>query len=198
MRPDLTIVIPTQGRHTLGCALESLHPEYHGGVRAEVLVVADTHLMEPERAGQIMDSCWSFGMASLAHDAGYHDWGYPQLRRGYELAQGAYVLNAGDDDVYVPGALPAILNALEETGEGPVMFRAEMHPSPNRGHKGAPMLVWTDRRLEEGVITGQNLATPNVPGRIGGWACDWKHAFETVALWGGLVHWREEVIARCY
>jgi hypothetical protein len=196
MRPDLTIVIPTQGRHTLGCALESLHPEYHGGVRAEVLVVADTH--SPLLMAELGDVCREWGVTYVEHDAGYHDWGYPQLRRGYELAQGAYVLNAGDDDVYVPGALPAILNALEETGEGPVMFRAEMHPSPNRGHKGAPMLVWTDRRLEEGVITGQNLATPNVPGRIGGWASDWKHAFETVALWGGLVHWREETIVRCY
>lgn len=195
MRPDVTIVIPSQGRHTLGCALESLRPEYQGGVLADVLVVADTHspLLMDVRA-----LCRDYHVDYTEHDAGYHDWGYCQLRYGYERAQGAYVLNCGDDDVYVPGALPAIHRALEETGEGPVMFRAEMHPSPHRGHRGAPMLVWTEKRLEEGVITGQNLATPNVPGRIGGWSNDWKHAFETVALWGGLVHWREETIVRCY
>lgn len=192
---DLTIVIPTQGRHTLPRCLESLLPDRHAGVRAEVLVVADTHsplLMDVEAL------CREYGVTYLEHDAGYHDWGYPQLRRGYEVAQGAYIMNVGDDDVYVPGALPASLNAIEEVGEGPIMFRAEMHPSPNRGHRGAPMLVWTERRLEEGIITGQNLVTPNVPGRIGGWSCDWKHALETVALWGGLVHWRDEIIARCY
>jgi hypothetical protein len=192
---DLTIVIPTQGRLTLPCVLESLRPELQGGARAEVLVVADTHsplLMD------VVAVCREYGAAYTEHDAGYHDWGYPQLRRGYEAAQGAYVLNCGDDDVYVPGALPMIKRALEEVGEGPVMFRAELHPSPNRGHTGAPMLVWTDRRLEEGIITGQNLATPNVPGRIGGWSNDWKHALETVALWGGLVHWRDEIIVRCY
>jgi hypothetical protein len=192
---DLTIVIPTQGRSTLPYCLASLRPEHQGGVRAEILVVADTHspfLMD------VQGACRQADVTYLEHDAGYHDWGYPQLRRGYEIATGAYILNCGDDDVYVPGALPAIIRALDEVGEGPVMFRAELHPSPNRGHTGRPMLVWTEQRLEEGIITGQNLATPNVPGRIGGWACDWKHAFETVALWGGQVTWREEVICRCY
>ena len=191
---DLTIVIPTQGRATLPRCLASLVPEQHAGVRAEILVVADTHsplLMDVEAV------CREYGVFYLEHDAGYHDWGYPQLRYGYEMAQGTYILNCGDDDVYTPGALPAIQRALEETGEGPVMFRAEMHPSPNRGN-GLPVLLWSDRRLAEKIITGQNLATPNVPGRIGGWSNDWKHALETVALWGGLVHWREEVICRCH
>lgn len=192
---DLTICIPTRGRHTLPRCLASLAPDRQDGVRAEVLVVADTHspLLSDVRA-----VCREYGVKYREHDAGYHDWGYPQLRRGYELAQGAYVLNAGDDDIYRPGALPAIQRALSETGEGPVMFRAEMYPSPNRGHKGAPMLVWTEQRLEEQAITGQNLATPNVPGRIGGWACDWKHALETVALWGGICHWQSNIIVECY
>lgn len=195
MRPDLTIVIPTQGRATLPRCLASLAPELHAGVRAEVLVVADTHspLLMDVRA-----VCREYDVTYREHDAGYHDWGYPQLAYGYGRAVGTFICNIGDDDVYVPGALPAILRALEETGEGPVMFRAEMYPSPNRGHVGGPTVVWSERRLAEQLITGQNLATPNEPGRIGGWPNDWKHALETVALWGGLVHWREEIICRCY
>lgn len=192
---DLTIVVPTRGRHTLPRCLASLAPELHDGYRAQVLVIADTH---SELLSDVRSVAQQYGVEYLEHDAGYHDWGYPQLRYGYEKGAGDFLLNVGDDDVSVPGALPAILNALEEVGEGPVMFRAEMHPSPNRGHTGAPMLVWTERRLEEGVITGQNLATPNVPGKIGGWSNDWKHAFETVALWDGRVAWREETIVRCY
>jgi glycosyltransferase involved in cell wall biosynthesis len=194
MRPDLTIVIPTQGRATLPRCLASLWAQFHDGYRAEVLVVADTHspLLMDVRA-----ACRAEGVTYLEHDAGYHDWGYPGLRYGYEQASGSHILNIGDDDAYIPGALPAIMAAIEEVGEGPVMFRAEMHPSPNRGN-GRPVVLWSQQRLEEQVITGQNLATPNVPGRIGGWSNDWKHALETVALWGGLVHWREEIIVRCY
>lgn len=192
---DLTIVVPTQGRHTLPRCLESLRPDRQGGVMAQVLVVADTHsplLMDVEAV------CNEYRVSYVEHDAGYHDWGYCQLRRGYEVARGRYIMNCGDDDIYVEGALPAILRAIEETGEGPLMFRAEMHPSPNRGHRGAPVVLWSEKRLEEQIITGQNLATPNVPGRIGGWANDWKHALETVALWDGLVHWRDEIVVRCY
>jgi hypothetical protein len=106
-------------------------------------------------------------------------------------------MNCGDDDVYVAGAFEAIRRAIEEVGPGPVMFRAELHPSPNRGNT-APVLVWSERRLDEKIITGQNLATPNVPGRIGDWENDWRHAQQTVALWDGCVHWREEVICRCF
>lgn len=190
---DLTIVIPTRGRSTLPRCLDSIRSQASPGA-VEILLVVDTHsplISDPLRLAHEYACMWA------EHDAGYHDWGYPQLRYGYERAQGRYILNCGDDDVYVAGAIPAILAALRETGEGPVMFRAEMHPSPNRGNR-EPVVLWSEKRLVEQVITGQNLATPNVPGRIGGWACDWMHALETVSLWGGLVHWREELIVRCY
>lgn len=191
---DLSIVIPTQGRDTLARCLESMRPSHHGGRRPEILVVADTHspLLLDVRA-----VCHTYGVTYLEHDAGYHDWGYPQLRYGYERATGAYILNIGDDDIYVPGAFKAMQAAIEASPPGPVMFRAELHPSPHRGNT-APVLVWSERRLEEGIITGQNLATPNVTGKIGGWTNDWKHCLETVALWDGAVTWRDETICRCY
>jgi hypothetical protein len=191
---DLSIVIPTQGRETLRRCLASMRPEHHGGYRAEILVVADTHsplLMD------VASLCRAEGVTYLEHDAGYHDWGYPGLQYGYEWASGSHLLNIGDDDVYVPGAFEMICRAIEEVGVGPVMFRAELHPSPNRGNT-APVVLWSEKRLAEKVITGQNLATPNVPGKIGGWENDWRHAEDTVAHWDGLVTWREEVICRCY
>ena len=40
---DLTIVIPTQGRHTLPRCLDSLRPDLQGAAPVEILVVADTH-----------------------------------------------------------------------------------------------------------------------------------------------------------
>lgn len=191
---DLSIVIPTQGRETLRRCLASMRPEHQRGYRPEVLVVADTH---SPLFMNVADVCRAEGVTYLEHDAGYHDWGYPQLAYGYANASGSHIMNYGDDDVYLPGAFTAIRAAIDKVGPGPVMFRAAMYPSPNRGNT-IPVVLWSEKRLAEKVITGQNLATPNVPGKIGGWSNDWKHALETVALWDGCVHWREEIICRCF
>ena len=192
---DLTIVIPTQGRATLDRCLRSMLPEHHGGYRAEVIVVADVH---SPLLCDVAGSVRQYGMTYVEYDGGRHDWGYPQLGYGYSIAGGAYVLNQGDDDVYEPGAFETIRRAIEEVGEGPLLFRALMHPSASRPC-GDPLLLWGRRGLiTRGRVTGQNLATPNVPGRIGTWVDDFVHMETVINAWGGLVHWREEVIARCY
>lgn len=194
-RPELTIVIPTRGRATLERCLESMFPRHHGGYRPEVMVVADTHsplLMDVELRARI------FGARYVEHDAGRHDWGYPQLQVGYALATGSHILNIGDDDVYTEGAFEMIRAAIEASDPGPRLFRAEMHPSPNRGNT-EPVLLWAERgRFERQHITGQNLCTPNATGRLGMWTDDFAHAEMVVAAWGGQVAWRDEIIARCY
>jgi hypothetical protein len=193
--PELTIVIPTQGRHTLPRCLESMRPEFHGGYRPQVLVVADTHsglLMDVKAAAQ------AIGAEYLEHDAGTHNWGYPQLQYGYERADGDYILNIGDDDVYEAGAFETIRRVIDDVGAGPILFRALMHHSATRSIGGS-LLLWRDRgNLERGTVTGQNFAMPNVPGRTGFWWDDFCHMEAVIGAWGGLVHWREEVIARCY
>lgn len=136
MSADLTIVIPSQGRATLKRCLESMWSPYHDGYRAEVIVVADTH--SPLRM-DVKALATYYGVTYLEHDAGRHDWGYPQLQYGYERAQGDYILNLGDDDVYEPRAFEMIRHAIAEVGEGPLLFRALMHPSASRPC-GAPLL----------------------------------------------------------
>lgn len=198
MSADLTIVIPTQGRETLPNCLASMLPKYHGGYRVDILVVADTHGATQRTLETIAGYVYDFNTTYLEYDAGHHDWGYPQLQYGYERAQGDYILNIGDDDVYEPGAFEMIRRAIDEVGEGPLLFRALMHPSASRPC-GDPLLLWSRRGLlRRGRVTGQNLATPNVPGRIGQWVDDFVHMETVINAWGGLVHWREEVIARCY
>lgn len=193
--PDLTIVIPTQGRETLPRCLASMAADVQSGPRPEIIVVADTHA--PPLIG-VAALCRTFGVSYAEHDAGTHNWGYPQLQHGYEQAEGSYILNIGDDDVYEPGAFEAIRAAIRETSEGPLLFRALMHPSPSRPCR-RPMLLWSERgQLVRGKVSGQNLATPNAPGRIGFWWDDFCHMETVVNAWGGLVHWREEQIARCY
>lgn len=193
---DLTIVIPTQGRATLERCLESMFPKHHGGYRPEVLIVADTHsplLMDVELRARI------FGATYLEHDAGRHDWGYPQLQYGYERASGDYIMNIGDDDVYEPGAFEIVRTAIAELDEPtPLLFRALMHPSVSRPC-GNPIVLWGQKGLlKRSRVTGQNLICPNVPGKIGVWIDDFIQMEHTISLHDGRVVWRDEMIARCY
>lgn len=193
-RPLLTVVIPTQGRSTLPRALKSIRSQASHEV--EILVVADTHsplLMDV--AALCRDECAIY----LEHDAGRHNWGYPQLNYGYERAQGAYLLNIGDDDVMVPGAPRAITRAIGDVGSGPILFRAELHPSPNRGDQRVPVVLWSDvGDLRRGRVTGQNLCTPNDPSRLAQFPDDFTQMVDTIDRWGGLVTWRSEIIVRMY
>lgn len=198
MSPDLTIVIPTQGRHTLPACLYSMAAEQQPGPRPEILIVADTHspLLMDVRA-----ACRRFGATYLEHDAGRHDWGYPQLQAGYARARGSHIINAGDDDIYAPGAFETIRSAIAEAGPGRLpFFRAELHPSPHRGHV-VPTLCWIERgRFERSWVTGQNFVCPNDPAVMGAWLDDFSQMSETVRNLGGpdVLVWRDEVIARCY
>lgn len=195
----LTIVIPTQGRATLPRCLASMAAVSQPGPRPEILIVADTHsplLMDVEGL------CRDYGAVYLEHDAGRHDWGYPQLQHGYERAQGEYILNVGDDDVYEPGAFEIIRSAIEQAGPGRLpFFRALLHPSPTRGHT-APTLCWIERgRFERSYVTGQNFVCPNDPSVMGFWTDDFSQMSETVHRMGGaeqVLVWRDEITARCY
>ncbi len=193
---DLTVCIPTRGRETLPRCLESMRLENQPGPRPEIVVIADTHsplLMD------VKALCRQERVTYLEHGAGYHDWGYPQLQVGYDLAQGDYILNCGDDDVYEPGAFEMIRNAIDELpSTRPLLFRALMHPSVSRPC-GNPLILWGRRGLiRRGRVTGQNLIAPNVPARLGRWTDDYIHLEQTVSLWDGLLEWRDECIARCY
>jgi hypothetical protein len=193
---DLTIVIPTQGRETLNRCLNSMLPSRQGNGPVQILVVADTHSPLQQ---DVKWMCEQYHVTYLEFDAGWHDWGYPQLQYGYDLALGDYIMNIGDDDVYEPGAFTVIRQAIAELPSArPLLFRALMHPSVSRPC-GDPLLLWRLRgQIVRGTVTGQNLIAPNVPALLGCWVDDFHHLAETVNLWDGLVEWRDEVIARCY
>lgn len=197
-RPFLTVVIPTQGRSTLSRAISSIRSQMGAGAGAvEVLIVADTH------SGLIQDVkslAESFEAHYTEHDAGYHDWGYPQLGYGYAHAEGRYIMNFGDDDIWLPGAFDTIRLAIgSQDRQRPLMFKAELQPSPHRGDQRVPVVLWSDREdYRRGRITGQNLCAPNVPGRLGRWGDDFSHTIETINSWDGRVDWIDSVICRCY
>lgn len=186
MSRPFTVVIPTIGRETLARTLESIDPRL-----ASVIVVADTHgplLSDVEKIAREYDASY----ADL--DAGAHDTGSPQLHLGYQLAGGTYVMSCGDDDVYEPDAFETILSAM---GDHPAMFKVVLYPNEQRGNT-TPAELWSEPAIERFKVTGQGFVTPNVKPTMGRWVDDVTFMRETVALHGGRIDWREEVIARCY
>lgn len=197
IRPMFTVVIPTIGRETLGRTVESIRSQSYCA-NAEIIVVMDTHGGLPEEVEEsVRSTCKASGFWPLSLDAGAHDIGSPQLHMGFQRAHGVYVLNCGDDDVYEPGAFQAMASAIERQDVyHPLMFKVELHPAPHRGNR-EPVVLWDRQEIAEGRVTGQGFVCPNDPQRMGRWVNDWTFMRETVALHGGRIEWREELIARC-
>lgn len=194
-RPLFTVVIPTIGRPSLPKTLASINTDL-----AEVTVVADTFEMGDTIQEAIHAEAATFGARYLEVDAGFHDWGSPQLQAGYAAAEGEYILNCGDDDVYEPFALETIKRAIDSIAAPvPMMFRTVLHPAPQRGNDH-PVVLWADPELRNRNITGQCFVIPNDQSKIGRWdiLVDFGFITSTIDLWGGQVAWRTEIISQCY
>lgn len=196
-RPLFTVVIPTIGRETLVRTLESIRDQ-RGPDVVEIIVVADAFEMEPSKLDEIRIEAKLYEARCAGVDAGRHDTGSPQLAYGYEQAQGAWIVNLGDDDLYEPYAFTAMRRAIEnDVTTRPLMFRTVLHPAPHRGNE-LPIVLWHRPEIVRGLITGQCFAVPNVPEKLGGWVDDVTFMSETIEKWDGLVGWRTEVVSQCY
>lgn len=100
-RPLFTVVIPTIGRDSLPKTLASIPAAIENDL-VEVIVVADAHGNNAYNLHKIEADARRFGARYLEVDAGYHDVGSPQLQAGYAAAEGQWILNCGDDDIYEP------------------------------------------------------------------------------------------------
>lgn len=197
MYKTFTVVVPTLGRETLLKTLDSIPNIGHD---IEVIVVADTFEMHNNNILATKSLAYDYGAKFVEINAGKHDWGSPQLQKGYELATGAWVLNCGDDDIYEPFAFATISRRLNKSSEiCPRMFRTVLHPSPVRGNE-VPVVLWHIPSLINKNITGQCLVIPNIKDKIGSWnkLVDYGFICETIEKFGGNVVWCEEVISQCY
>lgn len=196
VQPLFTVVIPTLGRETLERTLASIRGQRLGNL-AEILVVQDSYEATADVMIRTMETCERYGAIYAEHNAGRHDTGSPQLALGFSKARGCYILNCGDDDVYEPWAFPTMRQAIEGEPTRPLMFRTVLHPAPQRGDQRESIVLWQERRIERGRITGQCFLAPNVPEKLGRWVDDVTFMAETVEKWGS-VGWRTEVISQCY
>lgn len=188
-RPLFTVCIPTIGRPTLPRTLASIPPD------VEVIVVADTHEMDVDTLANVQ--AYTFGK-NLELDAGRHDRGDSQIAYGFRRARGRWLLNCGDDDVYEPDAFEIMRAAIEDQiTPHPLLFKVELLPNNLRG-MADPVTLWSHREIERFKVTGQSFLCPNDPSRLGTWDTDWRFMAETVANYGGMVDWRDELTMRCY
>lgn len=197
----LTVVIPTAGRDTLERCLESLQPRNQGGWGIDRLVVIDKN--STKDINNVVKLCNKHYVDWITFEHPYSDWGYPGMEYVYKHRQenGLYIMNIGDDDVFVEDTIPQLVNIFASSGAllQPYMVQAELHPSPHRGNQ-VPVVLWNDscRSLERGKVTGQNLIVPNIPHLMGNMADDFEFIRQTIKKWDYNVTWVPKVFTRCY
>lgn len=184
LEPLLSVIIPTPGKgRPLARCLASIAPQVRTG--DEVLVVGDTHgapdgLPEVERCVKQFAKETGQRFVYVAHDAGYHGWGHPQINAGIELAQGDYLLFQDDDDVHTPGAFDVIrATAAALVEPRPLLFRFTSY---------AGITYWHTRgMLAQDHVGGHCIVAPNLPERLGRWsdryAGDWDFIRSTLDKW---------------
>lgn len=93
-------------------------------------------------------------------------WGHPVRNWVLDrrMCTGAWVLHLDDDDVWTPGALSTIREAVRSS-DRPVIFRSDSHRAdPPIG------VVWNTKELVPGNVGTPSMAAPNDPDRLGRFA----------------------------
>jgi hypothetical protein len=158
---DLSIIIPSSGRFTLARTLESIYTSGFDSRADEVLVRINGN------------SPWGHGSRNLlmAH------------------AKGTHLMFMDDDDVYEPGALTAVREAISAYPDRVHIFQMRY----SNGH-----VLWSTKELREGNVSTQMVVTPNIKEQLGRWGSryegDYDFIKETCAYQGDPV-WHQFVIA---
>lgn len=187
----LSIIVPTCGRQTLIRTINSVKDQLEEGDTVNLVSDGPSEL--------------AWYLSTQTEGVRYYQHRTPaerEIRVGHDqrnyalwhgLARGDYLLWIGDDDVYEPGALAVIREALTVNPGRPHLFRM-------RAHWGR--LVWQEPRLvKEGNVSDQIFVCPNIssklarfnPARYEG---DFDFIRDTCLLQGGPV-WHDAVIVTC-
>jgi len=188
---SFTFLIPTHRddrplARCLGSIVHQLAPE------DEVLVIGDVHSQSLERVPKLT-SRYGPQFRYLPFDAGHHCYGHDQLNYGISQARGDYLHVNDDDDVWAPGALAIMRQAVLEEPARPHLFRFMSY------HRA---VFWDQYGLvERNHIGGHCLVAPNLPGKVGLWECyytgDFDYVQSTLTLHGGndSAVWHEDIVA---
>lgn len=184
MAARLSIIVPTHDGVGLDALFASVADQLLPG--DEVLIVGDAF------EGAPIIPIPSARIRYVTHDAGHHCWGHCQINYGITQAKGDYLMFIDDDDCIPDGALDTIRAAIaEQVDPRPLMFRFW-----SRRHG---MALPPGHYVKESAIGGHAMVVPNVPERLGQWACryagDYDWLVSTLALWPAGPAWYDDVIA---
>lgn len=174
----LSVIVPTIGRETLARAVDS------ASGADEVVVVVD----EAKYNGQV-----SLPLPARVLRVRGGDRGYTARTVGMAAATGTHLAFLDDDDVYTPGAIDAMREAIEVNPERPIIFRMV---DPLHG------VLWHDPVLRFANVGTPMIVVPNDPEKLGEWAPheaerggDFTFVKGCVEKMGEPV-WRSEIVAR--
>lgn len=192
MKPFLTVIVPTIGRHTLRKTLESLALQPQAG-ELEVIVVQDIH----NRAYLPLDvSLGARAFHSIIYceyDGGINAWGHPQRNYAMQFAAGEWVATLDDDDVWRPDALDTIIRGVSGSDYSFHIFKMQ--------HVWSRVVIWNRRTPSQG-----NVGTPMMVWRNGSLVGQWGNVYEgdyvfckstMLALPNGMddLYWQDAIIA---
>lgn len=192
--PTISILIPTQGRPTLERALDSVAGQLLPG--DEVLVVIDSHEMDRTDVRAICLRLVPYvvridQLRILAHDAGGHDWGHSQINQALTVATGDYIHANDDDDIYLPGSLAVMREAIVAHPGRVFLFRF-------RSYLGGTVFWLVPGLLERNTIGGHCLLQPRIAGKVGqmsaAYAGDFDWIVDTLARHDEPPVWVDHVI----
>ena len=196
--PQVSIVVPTSGRHLLQYTLKSLREQRDGNGDLydpsilEILVVGDTH--NDSFKGRLVRSRYYasvYGAKYLEHDGGTHCYGHPQRNYGQSVASAPWIAYIQDDDIWTVRALQFILQSINNNEHrGPRLFKTQTWQAG---------LVWRTQELFEGNIDANCIVTPNLPKRLAQWGMrycgDFDFIRDTCALWLNKIVWEADIIS---
>jgi len=195
MAARLSIIVPTPDGEGLDQLLASVDPQLAPG--DEVLIIGDTHSRPLTHLAALIEGKGA-PYRFLPYDAGHHCWGHCQINYGLTQARGDYLVFIDDDDVFTPDALSIIRQRIALL-DAPRVLMFKFHCQ--RLGRTLP------ERYEavESAIGGHCIVPPNIPTRLGRWACryagDYDFIVETLSLWpkdaNGIIWWDDIIsIAR--
>lgn len=171
--PTLSLIIPTQGRPTLERALASARDQL--GLGDECWVVVDTHGMSTPEFSAIAERVGKFGPQFwiTGRDAGCHDFGHSQVNHGIACARGDYIHVSDDDDVWCPGALAVMREAIVAHPGRVFLFRF-------RSYLGGTVFWLQPGLVRQACIGGHCLLAPNLPGKLGQWGARYEGDYDAI------------------
>ncbi len=166
MTPRFSVIVATVGRPTLTRALQSL---------ADQPLAPSDQVLAVGSGDAVRGAAKRFGYTWLPCAPG-GNWGSVERRHGIKYATGTHLVFLDDDDVFLPGAFPAMRVACAAYPGRPLMFRMI-----------APWgaTLWRDPVVRQGNHGGPQFVTPNDITRLGHWSsryeCDFDFCVSTLA-----------------